>query len=42
MDADLSIDSNRISVDDAVEQIPASPSVPHLIRPENTKMRAWT
>jgi sulfate adenylyltransferase len=41
MDADLRIDTSRISVGDAVEQILAELSVRDLIRPED-EVRGWT
>jgi adenylylsulfate kinase-like enzyme len=41
-DADLRIDTSRILVDDAVEQIMATPSVQDLIRLQDTEVRAWT
>jgi sulfate adenylyltransferase len=42
MDADLCIDTSRISVDDAIEQILATLSLRDLIRLENTEVRGWT
>jgi sulfate adenylyltransferase len=42
MDADLRIDTSRISVADAVEQILASLSERDLIRLEDTEVRGWT
>jgi hypothetical protein len=41
MDADLSIDTSRISVDDAIEQILATLLVRDLIRLEDTEVRGW-
>jgi sulfate adenylyltransferase len=42
MDADLCLDTSRISVDDAIEQILAALTVRDLIRLEDTEVRGWT
>ena len=42
MDADLCIDTSGFSVDDAIEQLPATLTFRDLIRLEDTEVCWWT